>query len=878
MPLQAASYYVDFVGGSDASAGTSTGTAWQHCPGDANATGTAGAATFSAGDFVYFKGGVTNIISGGGNYIALNWSGTAGSPITYDGNSSGGWGTGRAIITDQHAAVGHVAFNASATRSNLIFRSLIIQEMGGSATLPTDTGSPVAANNGYGITFDSVASPKNITVRDCDFNELGYYWNAKPMDTSSIDGVGISLVNSTGTIISNCNFSRVSCGVRLSASTTQSNIVVANCNFTDSIRWGIDINSVAANAYHDWITVKNCTIHDYFQFDSGAWTGYGDWPHTDGIFFRQDYNGVSYGTNNNFYGNSFYSTSSTGGGTAEIYVTEGPSVNIYNNTWRYSGKGRIIYVYNTFNPSNTQQINIFNNSFIINYTPAVDIEGPGYDNTTINVKNNIFYDVMTGSGNNFCVYLNTTNVMSGLTFDYNLYKTFNSGNTFFSWNGGEYTVVTLRSSRHFETNGIQSDPLFSALGTAASPLSADLNLRTNSAAKDVGVSLAAYFTTDKIGTARPQGSAWDIGAYELGAGSQAAASVSPASLDFGAVLAGSVTNLAFTIQNTGGGTLSGSATVPAPFSIVSGGSYSLAAGQSQVVTVRYAPTSAGTDSQSVTFTGGTGATQPVSGSSYSLPVVSAISQNAADVDPITPGVQIYGGSVVQFSGSASDPSGYPLAWQWLYSLNGSPEILVLSGTGTVAAISFNYLAGAAGNSYLWKLRVGNGYAIVESTLTVGVIAPPPAGGGLTFQAGAGAITAPFVLTNGYLSQSVQTTDPTAGGRVAYTFTNASAGNFAIQVLVDAPSDGNNSFFVNMDAEPLAPTMICDIPLTSGFEQRMVSWRGNGTDVNNQFVPKTFALPAGVHQFIIRGREGNVQLQRIAIGLEPPKLRIVGTGP
>ena len=78
----AANYYVDYSAGSDSSAGTSTGTAWQRCPGDASATGTAAATILGAGDTVYFKGGV--------NYrgkVALNKSGTLGSKLTYDGNS-----------------------------------------------------------------------------------------------------------------------------------------------------------------------------------------------------------------------------------------------------------------------------------------------------------------------------------------------------------------------------------------------------------------------------------------------------------------------------------------------------------------------------------------------------------------------------------------------------------------------------------------------------------------------------------------------------------------------------------------------------------------------------------------------------------------------
>ena len=105
-----------------------------------------------------------------------------------------------------------------------------------------------------------------------------------------------------------------------------------------------------------------------------------------------------------------------------------------------------------------------------------------------------------------------------------------------------------------------------------------------------------------------------------------------------------------------------------------------------------------------------------------------------------------------------------------------------------------------------------------------------------------------------------------------------AGNYVIRALVNAPNDGNNSFFLNLDGEPLAPMMIWDIPLTTGFEQRMVSWRGNGTDVNSQFLPKIFSLGAGAHQLIVRGREANTQLQSLSILWHPASPAGVRLGP
>ena len=96
LPLQllAATYFVDFDAGTNASAGTATGTAWKHCPGDPNATGSANI-TLAAGDTVNFKGGVAYR-----GYVSVNASGSAaGGYITYQGDAAvHGWGTGKAII------------------------------------------------------------------------------------------------------------------------------------------------------------------------------------------------------------------------------------------------------------------------------------------------------------------------------------------------------------------------------------------------------------------------------------------------------------------------------------------------------------------------------------------------------------------------------------------------------------------------------------------------------------------------------------------------------------------------------------------------------------------------------------------------------------
>jgi len=129
----------------------------------------------------------------------------------------------------------------------------------------------------------------------------------------------------------------------------------------------------------------------------------------------------------------------------------------------------------------------------------------------------------------------------------------------------------------------------------------------------------------------------------------------------------------------------------------------------------------------------------------------------------------------------------------------------------------------------------------------------------------GMITSPFVANNGYVYQPIWTEqDPALGGRAVYNFSIDSPGDYVIKAVVKAPNEGSNSFFVNIDDEPVNPTMIWDIEPTNGFEERTVSWRGNGTYYANQFVPKVFTLSAGEHQVIIRGREAYTRIDRISV--------------
>ena len=295
--------------------------------------------------------------------------------------------------------------------------------------------------------------------------------------------------------------------------------------------------------------------------------------------------------------------------------------------------------------------------------------------------------------------------------------------------------------------------------------------------RNKGVAIPSLTQTDVDGTVRGADGAWDIGAYEYPSvlSTNPVLLVSPASLNFGSVPTNTSSDLTFTVQNAGGGTLAGKATLASTnngFTIVSGATYSLDAGQSQSVTVRFSPSAPGSATNSVTFTGGGGA----------------------------------GASVIA------------------------------SGVSAAATL------GEAGSS---------------------------------FAASAGTIAAPFDANGGaYLSQPAET-GVSDGGRAVYDFTTLVADNYSIYLNVNAPNQGANSIYVNVDAEPQDPSMVWDIPLTTGFEWRRVGWRGNGSFDNPQYTNKEFNLSAGKHQLIIRGREANTQVARISISLSPPqKVRVL----
>ena len=150
-----------------------------------------------------------------------------------------------------------------------------------------------------------------------------------------------------------------------------------------------------------------------------------------------------------------------------------------------------------------------------------------------------------------------------------------------------------------------------------------------------------------------------------------------------------------------------------------------------------------------------------------------------------------------------------------------------------------------------------------NSVTAGV--QPP---GQMLPASAAVLTAPLALTNDYICLTTAQAELPDGGKAVFNFSVTNAGNFEIETVVCAPDESSNSFFVNIDAPPVDPDMIWDIPVTSGFETRVISWRGNGDSSTDQFTPKDFKLEAGAHTLILVGREPGTLLKTLTIRPAP----------
>lgn len=513
----ASTYYVDYQTGSDSNNGTSMSAPFKHSPGDTNAISIARSLVLKGGDTVIFKGGIRYF-----GTIDLDWSGSPESAITYDGNSDGTWGIGKAIINNQNSDVYIIGFLAPSSVSYITIKNFEFVDIGGYAILPAPNGctSPLTDPKlGVGIQIFNGGS--NITIQDSLFHELGAWQNVDPLTANSINGVGISLQNVSNVIINNSEFTRMSIGVSIKANNGKItlDVTIKNSDFHNSLRWAVDIAPRAMNVTIKDIYIHNSKFHDYTEYDSGNWLGCGEKPHTDGIFVRVDFTDTTL-NNINIYNNEFYDLTSSGGGTASIYVTEGPSVNIYNNTFIGTLHARTIFLNGSQMPGGSpQRVNIHNNSFYSKRT-SISLKSPStrpLNLSFISIKNNSFYDTRVGSSS-YIINIEDNNSGDIDELDYNQY--YSNANFIFKSLGADWTLSDIQNCtgtalcQVWEANGQYGAPNYADIsyGFGSDSDKNKLHLRPDSPGIAQGLNLGDQFTFDKNNNIR--GETWDIGAFE----------------------------------------------------------------------------------------------------------------------------------------------------------------------------------------------------------------------------------------------------------------------------------------------------------------------------------------------------------------------------
>jgi len=176
--------------------------------------------------------------------------------------------------------------------------------------------------------------------------------------------------------------------------------------------------------------------------------------------------------------------------------------------------------------------------------------------------------------------------------------------------------------------------------------------------------------------------------WTLGQDPQPAIGVTPTTRDFGNVSVGGSADAPFVVENTGTGTLTGQATTAAPYSIVAGGAYSLTAGQTQTVTVRFSPTAAQPFPGTVSFTGGGGASRTVTGVGVATgPSITSFSPagGAPGISVVIQGGNLLGATAVKLNGTSA-----------AFTVNSGTQItFTVPANATSGAISVTTPAGTA---------------------------------------------------------------------------------------------------------------------------------------------------------------------------------------
>lgn len=484
LEVSGATYYVDYTAGSDAAAGVSTDSPWQHCPGDGRATGNA-RLTLGLGDVVIFKGGVSYVMNGaaGGGYINVNQH-----QVTFKSGHviSPQWGTTAAIINGTNAVnTGGISGVLNVAKTNvtvdgLFFLGLEYQDS--------------YAGCIYWSGRDLIA---NLIIRNCAFSNI-------VESAIYVAGQWESGFNANFTV-TNCTFGNIGThGVFLRWGIT--NAQVLNCSFdrigvrTDSPAPGGDPIGVFghdAPTFNAGLIVRsnnfsNVPIKSYVIMSgrhAGALFECNYFSGTNG-YSGFDLNGA--GTNLTIRNNVFDMRVANFRGAITGDTDQGnrtiDGLKIYNNTIRVYSSGSVGAI-SLMKGNQDQKVAFYN----------------------VDIRNNI---IIQSNPNCACVYVDSNKDQTGsivdpatFTCDYNVFS-WVTDNMAFRWR----TNYNFASWKNVTGQGAKSRVGIPTFISGAGFRLAD----SDTTARGNGTNLSSLFTADKDGNIRPFVDGWDIGAFQSG--------------------------------------------------------------------------------------------------------------------------------------------------------------------------------------------------------------------------------------------------------------------------------------------------------------------------------------------------------------------------
>lgn len=486
-PVYATTYYIAAFG-LDTNDGLSKIAPWKNAPGMPEFSGTY---THAPGDMFVLRGGDTWVFTNS-NWIISN-SGERGNPDIYTSDKtwySGSFWTYPVLDGDHSTPLGKGLITIDTREHDITINGLKLINAGTAGTL-------------YGaMAIYATYNLGGITVSNCRIQTYSQHGLTLRPDWDNLTETLDPGVEVFGNDLSDCtNF--------LEMGGTQGPPY--------DYKFGVYIHD---NVFHDPHSVLLDGDHGDSIHLWNAYRGTGEW-----VLY---YTGAIY--NNHWYGD-FSPSDEITGNTAQIYLecsTDG--MDIYNNVLSFDNTDSIREEYlfspGMFTEYSCKNLNIWNNTFTSNKMYAANRGGK----TAVRIDNKYDTDDIVHPSDNIKVQGNifdhiTKTVVSIATDSQNIYLDYNIYADPLEQYGGLGSV--FNSSMADWQTALQNAPYVT--GNEEHSIDApvnfnditrvpmDLTLADNSPAIDAlptSIAPTATFTTDILGVSRPQGSAWDMGAYE----------------------------------------------------------------------------------------------------------------------------------------------------------------------------------------------------------------------------------------------------------------------------------------------------------------------------------------------------------------------------